>query len=419
MSTTSATFIFKVGTPPVLTNTDAPPTIAVVRTDTGATVTTGTMTLASTGLYTFTFTDPAYNLVYLITISYTYLGNTLTKTDVVYGNITPATGNIGTYSISTARRIVRFSARNAGDTTYYPTFLVDLAIKRAANELIRDAHLLSRIDTQDTVANTQAYTVTPGTFRCDRLDSAFLTGPNVVVNGGCGSPYGDFVDEATFIRGGVNGIGYDFRTAILSVVDWPQMNDYLHNASMSGQPTMIAFNNDQTCNLYPVPDQVYTLNLRWSDFFTTWHDGAPLATVNVGTTGIISSVSVIDGSDNLGTASTATLTSVGSGSGATVTPVLANGVLDHVTVGGSGGTGYSGTTAILFGGFSSTDSLLNLPDDYIYAVLTLGAPSYLCMADPEKKFAVTMGEEFKAFVRKIKGNIGGLGVQRIIRRRRY
>ena len=53
----------------------------------------------------------------------------------------------GTIYLSMARKIARFAARNAGDPTDYPTFMVDYAIQRAGNELIRKAGLSLRVDT--------------------------------------------------------------------------------------------------------------------------------------------------------------------------------------------------------------------------------------------------------------------------------
>ena len=315
-------------------------------------------------------------------------------------------------TISSARKIVRYSARSAGDPTVYPTFLVDIAFRRAANYLIREAHLCLRTDSQPTVANQTAYTVTPTTFRCERLDSAYLSGSNVVVNLGRNE---SGRREADYISGGYMGSISHPGTARLAIVDYTDLNDYLIADPRPGQPRMIAFASDGSYSLYPIPDQVYTVNIRWSDFFTAWNPGVPLTSF-VNTGGLLSAVSVIDASDNQGTSLAAAFSDSGGGAGATATATLSNGALASVAVGGGGGANYTAATQLLLGGYNSADQAFNLPDDLLDEVMTLGAPSFLCFADPEKAFASSQGKAFLEFVERIKGKVGGLGVKRIIRR---
>jgi hypothetical protein len=390
-------------------------TFGVRRTDTNAVIVADSTALTNTGtgLYSYTFTEPAPGLTYEYWMEFVYGGETYrvqkfsTGTPVVAVQV-----GLGNLRISSARKIVRYSARSAGDPTVYPTFLVDLSFRRAANYLIREAHLCLRTDSQPTVANQTAYTVTSTTFRCERLDSAYLSGSNVVVSLGGSEPGRR---EADYIRGGYMGSISQPGTARLAIVDYTDLNDYLLGDPNPGQPRMIAFASDGSYSLYPIPDQVYTVNIRWSDFFTTWNPGVPLTSF-VNTGGVLSAVSVIDASDNQGTSLAAAFSDSGGGAGATAAATLSNGTLASVAVGGSGGTNYTAATQLLLGGYNSADQAFNLPDDLLDEVMMLGAPSFLCFADPEKAFASPQGKAFLDFVERIKGKVGGLGVKRIIRR---
>ena len=83
-------------------------------------------------------------------------------------------------TISTFRRNIRYAARTAGDPTEYPTVLIDTAGRRAANMLIRDAHLCLRTDSQDTQAYSTvyaAYAATHPTYSADVV-AAYAAGVN-------------------------------------------------------------------------------------------------------------------------------------------------------------------------------------------------------------------------------------------------
>jgi hypothetical protein len=178
---------------------------------------------------------------------------------------------------------------------------------------------------------------------------------------------------------------------------------------------MIGFASDGSYSLWPNPDQVYTVNLRWSDWFTPWYQGVPLTSFT-NTGGVLSAVVVVDGSDNQGASMTGAFSDTGGGSGATATPTLTNGALASVAVGGGGGSGYTTATQLLLNGYNSADQGFNLPDDLLFEVMSLGAPAFLETNDPEKAFAAKAGKEFMEFVQRVKGQVGGLGTKRIIRR---
>ncbi len=230
------------------------------------------------------------------------------------------------------------------------------------------------------------------------------------------------MNEALYIRGGTFGYGGGTRRARLVVCDYVELLEYATGTPRDGQPELVAFQSDEEFTLYPTPDAVYTVNLRWSDQFTTFAPGVPLASFTLSTDGgTITAAGVIDGSDNLGTTGTVTITSTGSGSGGTLTGTLTNGSLSGIGV-GAGGAGYTTDDYLAFTGtgFSADradNRVTNLADEYVRDVVMLGAPAYLCMNDPEKTLARKMYDDWGAHLKRMKGKLGGLGAQRILRGR--
>jgi len=80
--------VFKVNSVPTAVTSFA---FAVTRADTGAAI-SGTTTNPATGVYEFTFTQPAPSLVYDVVYTIVYNGDTITLPDTVVdvGNYTPA-----------------------------------------------------------------------------------------------------------------------------------------------------------------------------------------------------------------------------------------------------------------------------------------------------------------------------------------
>jgi hypothetical protein len=81
-------------------------TYGVTRNDTsGVVVAAGTTTPhIGTGLYQPVWTEPAYDLVYTVTVIFTYAGQTITQTDVVTGTSTPATSTSTGFTIDEIRQ---------------------------------------------------------------------------------------------------------------------------------------------------------------------------------------------------------------------------------------------------------------------------------------------------------------------------
>src|ERR1035437_5053555 len=66
-------------------------TLVVTRTDTAAIV-TNTKATISTGIYSWTWIDPAYNLTYTLDYTLTYSGTPYTWTDTISGPAAPSAG---------------------------------------------------------------------------------------------------------------------------------------------------------------------------------------------------------------------------------------------------------------------------------------------------------------------------------------
>lgn len=318
--------------------------------------------------------------------------------------------------ISQARKITRFSARNAGDTGFYPTLELDFAIRRAADELIRRAHLLLRIDTVDTVAGTDVYTSElPTAFRTDRLDSAWLSGANVVVDQSqlWNGSYPD--TPADFTVGGPQYVWQRNGTSRLTRVSNITVSDFAISTGNSGQPYLIGFKLDTSYQIFPNPDKVYTANFRWSDFITTWVIGSALVSVTI-SGGAVSAVSVVDSGDSLGNSITASFVG-GGGTGATCACTVTNGKLVSVIV-TAGGSGYTSAPDFQVNGYSWVDQQLNLPGDLLNEVLSLGAPAFLQYNDPQHAYATEKGKLFDQYIERYVGAVGGTGIESASPRRR-
>jgi hypothetical protein len=170
--------------------------------------------------------------------------------------------------IGDARDLVKLFARNAGDTTFYPDTMVDTAMQAAADELIMRANLLPRIDSVAVASAATTVSGFPANFRPDRISSVYLTGDNVRVCMGATSP-----TAWKYVEGGRSGVPSEPSSATLDIVDFNTILDYQISLATTGQPQAIGFQSWTTAALYPIPDDAYTLKVRWFDFFTTWTAG--------------------------------------------------------------------------------------------------------------------------------------------------
>jgi hypothetical protein len=149
-------------------------------------------------------------------------------------------------NLTTARSIVRFWARNGGDSSAYADAQIDLAIQGICDDFILRTgctKLLSQvaITSGSAVVPLGGITDSSGqpTFRPERLLSAYMTG----------------------IR------------QPLRLVTWEQLWHDQNGGSAGDLPYELAFADLATANIFPAPTADYTLYLRWREPITSWTAG--------------------------------------------------------------------------------------------------------------------------------------------------
>lgn len=371
-----------------------------------------------------------YNFTDLSTGSYWFMVTATDDNVSVDSNQVLLSQTVPSMRLSAFRRLIRFFARHAGDSTYYPTTMVDFAGRRAAAELIEETKLLLRTDTFNTSASQQSYTLTQAAFRPDRIDTVWLSGANVTLPPGPGY-YGTSYDDGpgetawgswAYSLGAPASYPPDMGQGTrLDIVSNVFVNDLTVATDLSGQPTFGSFTNNNTLALFPIPDNTYTVNYRWVDFFTAWETGVALTSATVDTNGVVTSVSIIDGSDNYTAAPTVSFVGGTTDVFATGTAVINSaGSVTGITI-TDGGSNYFSTPTVLLNGADTTDVSLNLAPDYLNEVVSLGGPAFLQFNEPTVALASPKGQEFRAWIQRMKSQIGGLG-QKVLARsagRRY
>jgi hypothetical protein len=143
-------------------------------------------------------------------------------------------------TLGDARTLVRFFARNADDPTQYPDAMVDRAIQFVGNHFVRATRCLVQVSTASIASGVAAVDLSGiSGFRPDRLVAAYASG----------------VAER------------------LDQVDWETLWRRQVCTSTPGKPRRMAFADWTTMNVDPLPDQDYTLYLRWTPLFTAWAAG--------------------------------------------------------------------------------------------------------------------------------------------------
>jgi hypothetical protein len=174
-----------------------------------------------------------------------------------------------------------YFCRNGGVyASRFPAQL-DYAIWAAADRFIRETRCLPRVDQITLTNGTAALPAFPTTFRPDRLITAYLTGSNVKVQW-----VGGLIPEYAYNTIGAPiyaGDALSYSSARLLRKDYQWLSDLSIARNISQQPALIAFDTWTTGLVYPNPDDNYTLNLRWTDFFTSWTygSGSPSLALNL------------------------------------------------------------------------------------------------------------------------------------------
>lgn len=154
-------------------------------------------------------------------------------------------------TLTSARQFVRFFARNAGDSTMYSDAQVDMAISAVGNQFAEKTRCLPIASSLSTVAANPALDVSSLVslgFRPEKLLLAYLPAGNA---GGTG--------RACRVR--------------LRAASWETLIGRQDGEPRSTVPEMIAFEDWSTAELYPTPDAIYTIKLRWHQPFVTWTYG--------------------------------------------------------------------------------------------------------------------------------------------------
>jgi hypothetical protein len=388
MSTTQIAFSHTVnGTPTSATSvvlSDPTGAFGVKRNDTGGVVVAdGTaMTQQSTGVYTYSFTDPAPNLTYTYWLEWVYQGVTYRQERVI------ASGSAGTGStltLSDLRNLVRLYARNAQDSIMYTDAQIDVAIASAADDFIRWTQYTKTISSFATAAGTNTFSLAVNGFEPSRMIDVYLSGSNVEVNWQAPSYPMSMYTE------GSPSFGNTTQTTYLRVTDYSQAATEAIGQNQTGQPILIAFGTNTTGILYPTPDNTYTVNVRWSEPFTGW---------TAGTQGAYSSGVTYQRGDIVSSSGTLYKSIQPNNAG--------NAPASSPTYWTSTG---SGTAA------EATSITFNLPDNVLREVCRTGAPSRLQGTEPENAYARVAAEEWGKFVATMMAR-SGFGVRSVVSNRR-
>jgi hypothetical protein len=175
----------------------------------------------------------------------------------------------------------------------------------------------------------------------------------------------------------------------------------------------MGFSDFSSFQLFPNPDQVYTVNMPWNDFATPYAPtlGAPLLYPLL-TGGTITSITVVDPGSSSAYSGTLTIGfSGGGGTGAAATIVATGGSLSAATATvTNAGTGYTSAPQMTILGDTVNDQTINIPEDMLLKALMFGGPAFLQHNEPEHAFATPSGLKFEQYIQELIGNAGGLGI---------
>lgn len=144
-------------------------------------------------------------------------------------------------NLSDARTWILDAARNAGEPGTYSAERVDMALQFVGNQFCRTTHYLRRAASVTLTPSSPAVSFAAvSEFRPERLTQAYVVG----------------------FSGGV------------SIEDWQTVYDLVVDQASAGVPTKLAFEDDDVCNVWPIPDIAYTMRFRFWRPFTTWTLGA-------------------------------------------------------------------------------------------------------------------------------------------------
>ncbi len=144
-------------------------------------------------------------------------------------------------TLTEARSYVGQFARNAGGEAVYSLADKDRAIRLVGEQFCRVTRCLPRVDAVPLTAGSAVAPVASigGAFRPERLIGARLLG----------------------------------ESGALALCGWDPLQDLLAERPATGRPTKLAFEDPATANVYPTPNDHYTMRVRWWQPFTAWTPG--------------------------------------------------------------------------------------------------------------------------------------------------
>ena len=176
-------------------------------------------------------------------------------------------------TVQQLREQVRFFARNGGDASMYTDTDIDVALRYAADFLARETLITRRVDSLTLTAGTSALPTFPtgqAAFRPARLINAYLFGSNVQVSDNLESYSGPYYTQG--VPTSTGEMSLDLDNALL-LTDFATLLRAQTISGNNSQPVWMAFDTLTTGQVWPTPDQNYTVAFSWSDYFTVWTPG--------------------------------------------------------------------------------------------------------------------------------------------------
>lgn len=295
-----------------------------------------------------------------------------------------------TYTLSQVRQLARMSSRNTMDSAMYSDANIDFAFQRAADEYMRIARPARVLGTLTLTANSVDLPAAPSDWSTDRHLQATLLCNGALVNPNITMIDYNQIEQNIWLGGGTTSV-YTTGTT----------------------PTWFAYKNHAMGKVYPpATDSGFTILYWYWQQFTSWTPGQAALTASVQSTAgaYISGVTVNSGGYYLATP-TLTVVDSGTGNGATLTPVMTNGVITSVTVNASG-VGYTNAT-VYVNGSTAADITFNIIDEGLRVIAGDGVMAYLQEIEPQNAGLAEAAEE--RFIRRTKQiaarSQGGRGVQ--------
>lgn len=322
------------------------------------------LTHVSTGVYSYTFDDPAYDLTYEYWVKWVYSGSSQSIQRYAYGPTSPVAASTS-YSLAQIRLDGRAQSRNAMDSTAFFTRDIDKAFQRAANRWLRGTKQVRTLSQLQLTVGSATLPAFPTGFLPEFVIDSYLTLSGAIV----------------YPKISIT----DIQTVYIA-----QRNNWMNTSSTdpptvppTGQPSLIGFSSTTAGVLDYLPDKAYLVNIFWwkmLEAFTPGCMGAWSSSTAYQPGDVVSSggtlYQAISSNTNVAVGTAATWTNLGAGT-----------VENPIT------------------------QTFALPDESIDIVTQWGIPAFLQMSAPEKApqanmFLVEFDKEIKRIAARDAGGRG-------------